>query len=425
MPELQDENVEGERPTEGAPDRHRYRWVILGVGVLAQAALAALQHGLPALGPVLRSHFDLSLPEVGLVLASANWGIMSTLLVWGMLADRYGERLVIAIGLGGSAIAILVASRAEGLSALVAWLALAGALGSAASAASGRAVMHWFSRSERGFALGIRQMSIPLGSAIAALVLPLTAAAAGLGAAFAVLAGAAALGAVCAAIWLSSPTGHHQETVQVDLPSPLRDPALWRLSFCAGLLVCSQVAMNGFLVIFLSEHRGMTVALAALVLAVINIGGGAMRVLAGRLSDRSGRRVPPIRKQALWLSLAPIGSALLVDAPLALLIVALVIAGVLSLGWNGLAFTAAAEMAGHARAGMAIGLQGTVIRVVSAGAGVVFGLAVEQSGSWSVAFVLLALLPLASFGLLTPLSREEERRLVPHPIQGAASLPQS
>jgi sugar phosphate permease len=418
------QDVNREHPHAGAPDQHRYRWVILAVGVVAQAALAALQHGLPALGPVLRSHFSLSLPEVGLVLASANWGIMSTLLVWGMLADRYGERLIIAIGLGGSAVAVMVASRADGLAALVIWLALAGALGSASSAASGRAVMHWFSRSERGFALGIRQMSIPLGSAVAALVLPLTAAAAGLGAAFMVIAGAAALGALCAAIWLASPRGARDDAGRSDLPSPVRDPALWRLAFCAGLLVCSQVAMNGFMVIFLTEHRGLSVTLAALVLALINIGGGAMRVLAGRWSDRSGRRVPPIRRQALWLSLALMASALVVDAPLPLLIAALLIAGVLGLAWNGLAFTAAAEMAGHARAGMAIGLQGTIIRVVSAGAGVVFGLAVEQSGSWSVAFLLLAILPLASFGLLTPLAKEEERRLLPS-AAGAVTQPQS
>jgi sugar phosphate permease len=113
------------------------------------------------------------------------------------------------------------------------------------------------------------------------------------------------------------------------------------------------------------------------------------------------------------------GSALVVDAPLPLLIAALLIAGVLGLAWNGLAFTAAAEMAGHARAGMAIGLQGTIIRVVSAGAGVVFGFAVEQSGSWSVAFFLLAILPLASFALLTPLTKEEERRLLPSAVRAA------
>ncbi|MCB5174219.1 MFS transporter [Microvirga lenta] len=415
-------------PGEFAPSSresgHRYRWVILSVGVLAQAALAALQHGLPALGPILRTRFDLTLPEIGLVLASSNWGIMSTLLLWGALADRWGERLVIAAGLGGSAVAIIAASQAADVTELVLWLILAGALGSAASAASGRAVMHWFSRRERGFALGIRQMAIPLGSAVAALSLPLIAAAAGLDAALFALAGAAGLGAVCAALLLSSSPGASGEISLVVPLSPLRDGVLWRLAFCSGLLVCSQVAMNGFVVLLLNEYRGIALGPAALVLAAINLGGGAARVLVGRLSDRSGRRLPPIRKQALWLASALMASALLIDAPLPLLIPALVAAGVFALSWNGLAMTAAAEMAGQARAGLAIGLQGTVIRVVSAGAGVAFGFAVEQTGSWALAILLLGLLPLISYSLMAPLSGEEERRLLPlDPARPATSPP--
>ncbi len=391
---------------------HRYRWVILAVGVLAQASLSALQNGLPALGPMLRSEYGLSLPELGMVLASANWGIMSTLLLWGALADRHGERLAITAGLSGCALCIVVASDVNGVAALVTWLALAGALGSAASAASGRAVMQWFSRRERGFALGIRQMSVPLGGAVAALALPLIATLLGLKAAFLALGSAAAIGALCAALWLAAPQGG-RPAPRGDLPSPLLDGHLWRLAFASGLLVFCQVAMNGFVVLLLSEHRGLEIGLAALVLAAINLGGGAARVLAGRLSDRSGRRLPPIRRQALLLAGALMASALLVDGPLPLLVLSVLVAGVLSLSWNGLAMTAAAEMAGHARAGLAIGLQGTVIRLVGAGAGVAFGFTVERSGSWAVAILLLVALPLVSAFLMSPLAGEEERRLLP------------
>ena len=46
------------------------------------------------------------------------------------------------------------------------------AVGAGVNAASGRAVMAWFGADERGLALGIRQMAVPLGGAVAALALP-------------------------------------------------------------------------------------------------------------------------------------------------------------------------------------------------------------------------------------------------------------
>lgn len=49
-----------------------YRWTILAVGVVSTAALSAVQQGIPAVGPAVREFFDLSLPEVGLVLARAT-----------------------------------------------------------------------------------------------------------------------------------------------------------------------------------------------------------------------------------------------------------------------------------------------------------------------------------------------------------------
>ena len=51
-------------------------------------------------------------------------------------------------------------------------LVLAGAAGASVNAASGRMVMGWFPRHERGLAMGTRQTAQPLGVALAALGLP-------------------------------------------------------------------------------------------------------------------------------------------------------------------------------------------------------------------------------------------------------------
>ena len=69
-----------------------------------------------------------------------------TLLAWGLLADRVGERVVLAAGLAGCGAGLLVAAFAPSFGVLVVALALGGASGASVNAASGRAVMSWFGR---------------------------------------------------------------------------------------------------------------------------------------------------------------------------------------------------------------------------------------------------------------------------------------
>jgi len=397
----------GGRPP--SPAASTSRWTVLSVGILAQAAMSALQQGLPALGPAVRQGFDLTYAEVGIVLASANWGVMLALLFWGALADRLGERQVVALGLGGSAAALVWAALASGIVELVVALTVAGGFGASAITASGRAVMGWFPRAERGFALGLRQMAVPLGGASAALTLPAIALYAGLEEALFALAAAAACGAVVAGIWLSPPPAQPYHARRADLPPPLKDGPMWRLAIASGLLVFAQIAFSAFVVLFLNEYRALPVTAAAGVLALVQVGGGIARIAAGRWSDRSGRRIPQMRGHGLALVATLLLTATLVDAPLALLLPVLVAAGVLTFSWNGLAFTAVTEMAGYARAGLALGLQGTVMRVVGAGAGVAFG-AVVAATTWWVSFALLAVPPLLGCLLLATLVAEEHRR---------------
>ena len=99
------------------------------------------------LAPELRAAFHLSLGETGVVLGSVSIGATPTLLLWGLLADRIGERIVLASGLAGGAAAVAGAAFAHTYPALVGLLALSGASAASVNAASGRAVMVWWPRS--------------------------------------------------------------------------------------------------------------------------------------------------------------------------------------------------------------------------------------------------------------------------------------
>lgn len=374
----------------------------------AQAGISAVQLGLPAVAPEIRDELGLSLAATGALLAASTVGIIATLLGWGALADRIGERAVIGIGLTGAAGALALASRAGSPEALGACLLLAGAFGSSANAASGRAVVSWFGPGQRGLALGLRHMSTPLGGAVAAALLPLAASRGGLDAALLALAGGCLLGAAAAVAGLRRaepvPAGGLDDPPPT--AGPLRDRAIWRLSLGTAAVVLAQISVLSFLALYLHEERGWSTGAAALALAGVQIGGAAARVAAGVWSDGAGSRMRPLRALALAGAVTLGASAALLPAPDPVTVAALVVAGVITMAGNGVSFAAAAEMAGAGRVGTALGLQNTILFVAVAIAPPAFGGAVGLV-SWPAAFAGAALCPLVGWWVLGPLARRE------------------
>ncbi len=381
-----------------APAR-RYRWTILSAGVVAQAANSAILLGLPAIAPALRRHYGLTLTQVGVVLAAVSFGSVATLLLWGVVADRIGERAVIALGQAGAAAGLVWAAQASSFTSLVVALSVTGAVGAGVNAASGRAVMAWFGEEERGFALGIRQMAVPLGGAVAAVALPLLNEHISLQAAFYGLASGCLVAAVIGALLLrTEPADEHSL-----LARPLRDPRVWRICFASVFYVTTQLSLLGFFVLFLHDRRGLSIGVAAGGLAATQVLGAVARIGVGRLSDRLRLRIVLLRWIALCLALTLGVAVLLLDASPWIVVPALVLAGTFALSWNGLSFTAAAEAAGPARSGVAIGLQQTFLSGGSIVAPIVFATLVH-AGSWRVAFGCAALSPLVGYALLSPLA---------------------
>jgi hypothetical protein len=110
-------------------------------------------------------------------------------------------------------------------------------------------------------------------------------------------------------------------------------------------------------------------------------------------------RIRPLR----WIGLASCAglvlTALLVDAPTTVIVPVMVVAGGISMAWNGLSVTAAAELAGLSRAGAAIGFQQTTLSVIGVGVPVGFAYIVDAA-SWQAAFALASIGPLVGWYLL-------------------------
>ncbi|MER7210926.1 MULTISPECIES: MFS transporter [Streptosporangium] len=347
-------------PTPG--DTGRKRWLMLGLGVAAQAVACVFVYGVPYLVPELRSTEHLSLAQAGVVISAPTIGLMAALVAWGAAADRYGERVVLGLGLALSTLILFAGLMVHGLVLLWVVFFLAGAAGASVYAASGRVVMGWFSAKERGLAMGVRQTSTPLGMGVAALAIPPLAAGNGISAALlftAVLTGVVGL---AVAIWVVDPPRPAKPTADgaaTKPPSPYRSPVLWRVHGASALLVWPQFTVGAFGLLYLVDVQHWSVTDAGRLMAVGQLAGALGRIAVGKWSDRVGSRLRPMRQLALVNGVLMLLMALCALWPSWAADVVLIAACGLAASTNGLSFTSTAEIAGPHWAGRALGVQNT------------------------------------------------------------------
>jgi sugar phosphate permease len=372
---------------------------VLAAGTFAQATYSAIWFGVAVMAPALRERDKLSLGQTGVLISASLAGSVVSLIPWGIATDKTGERVVLVLGVGTCGLALLAASQANGFWPLLGTLLAAGMAGASVQSASGRAVMAWFPGRQRGLALGIRQTAIPIGGFATSLALP-PIVAHDVGWGFAALGIACLVSAAVGGLVLRE--GPAPDPADSETPAPLKDRRIWQMSIGSALVLAPQMCIVGFMVVFLHDHRGLSESAAAGVLAAVQALGIGARVAAGRWSDLVGSRLGPVRAIALAISAFVFLAALLVDGPLWLLLPALVAAGVLAMSWNGLSFAAAAELAGHARSGAAIGLQQTVLNGSGAVYPGLFGVLVAAT-TWRLGFAAVALFPLMGWRVLRAL----------------------
>jgi len=377
-------------------------WRMLALGVAAQASGTLLVSTPAYLIPLLHVERGVPLSQAGLFAAAPTFGMVLTLVAWGALADRFGERWVIAGGLALTAVFALAAVPVHGFVGMGILLVLGGAAAASTNAASGRVVVGWFPRRRRGLAMGIRQMSQPLGVAVAALVVPPLAERYGIGAPM-LLAGivTAALAAACA-IGIANPPrpSASAATATVRVNPYLRNSFLVRVHLVSVLLVVPQFTLSTFGLVWLIGGLQWSATAAGVVIAIAQFVGAVGRIVIGSASDRAGSRVRVLR----WVAISGVVVMLLLALAGGLhwntaAAIMLVVATTVSVADNGLAFTSVAEAAGPAWSGRALGIQNTGQFVAASAVGPVIGAVITAVG-YPLTFVLVAIAPLVSIGLV-------------------------
>ncbi|MGS1039370.1 MFS transporter [Burkholderia glumae] len=393
--------------TQGRGDR--YRWIVLGVAALAQTTASITAQGIYTLIPSLQTAFHLSEGAGALSVSALNGGQVVTMLMLGWLIDRFGERYVVAftmVTMGLSALAGAVVS--PSYLVLLLFFVLVGTSYASVQPGGTRAIVRWFPPNERGMATGVRQAGLPLGTALAAMVLPLMAATYSWRAALMLQGAIGIAGGILFGLL-------HRDERNIPGAPPAAPPnllkavklvagysALWPVMLAGAAMVTFQYTFATHAIPFIAARFHYSVVAAALLFSISQWLGIAGRVGLAWISDRfwPNRRVRSLGASMAICIAATIALLLLpVGTSNAVLTAIFCVLGLFGVGWYPLYLLQIAEMAPKTVVASTISFSMTLNMVAISVVPPLFGVVVDQA-SYGVAWSALSLLLLAGIVVL-------------------------
>lgn len=370
------------------------RGVMLTAATLSQFGGSVAQQGTVVLSVFFAATYQLSLAQMGALVSAMTLGLVISGLIIGSLVDHYGPRRVLFAGTLLLIAPMVVIGAVHRLPSTIAMLFALGLVMGTVPVAGTTAILRASPPERRGLPMGIRQMAVPAGALMTALILPTLATQFG---PHPIYFGFALLLAVTGLTFCAVLPAHSAPVIRkLGEVALLRHetPRLVIPAICGFLMAWGQYVLAAYTIPFLHDQHGASLALAGIFLAVSQVGGAAARVLLGYVSDRLAGRCD------LVLLVTAVGGAVLAGVlailprntgvpALALLWFLL---GATLVGWNALLLTWTGERVSPHNVGAAIGLTTSAILLGATIAAPAFGLIVEVSGGYPVAWLALGLI---------------------------------
>jgi D-galactonate transporter len=425
--------------------RSKVRWLVAGLMWSAIAINYIDRTVLSAAAPHLQSEFHLGAMEMGIVMSAFFWSYSLLQLPAGMLADRFGQKLVLGMAVFWWSLATAVTGLATGFKSLVALRVMLG-VGEAGSYPSNAGIAtRWFPRKERATVAGIFDSGSKLGGAVALPLIAWLLATFDWKVTFAIT---GALGLVWCVVWVvafrNSPADHRRVNaaelayIRDGAEAPRRDNALaevpwYRLfgyrniwAMCIGFFMINY---NSYFFItwlptYLVKARGMSMMEMGFMASLPLILSMVVEILAGWASDRvyaSGRlSLTATRKLFLIVGLlmaSSIGLAAFAASPL-------VAVALLCVAKSGTTVAASqvwalpGDVAPRNMVSRVAGIQNTVSNMGGVVGPVVTGAIVGATGSFVPALLFSsALIVIAMLNYLFLLGRVEPIQFNPIPME--------
>ena len=384
--------------SENTATRDRFRWVILALISVSHIIGATAQYGINTLAPFYQEELELSRAQVGLFFSAFYLAMTGASFGAGWLTDRLGIRKTTLQGHVALGVCTVAASMAPSFAWAFASFFLAGLGYSFLNPASTKGVMVWFYRDERATAMGIKQTGVPAGGVVVALLAAPLVLFIGWRGALAVLGVINFFfGFVFAALWREPEEGDKTSTAwqgaSSDHPGALNVWSFLPASFGTAIFLVGQMALITYIPLYLKESMGVSAYWASQALALTQAGAMFGRVGWGVVSDRLFRG----QRKIVLVIIGMMGAALLValslmnrQSPLPLLLLVIFLSGLCLVGYQGVSYALIGELAGRARTGVALGLMITINAAAATLGTPLFGLIVDQTESYPLAWQALA-----------------------------------
>ncbi|KQZ29043.1 MFS transporter [Caulobacter sp. Root1472] len=292
----------------------RYQVMLVALLSINFGVLFFDRNALNFLMPFIQPDLKLSFTQVGLLSSalSLTWAISGILV--GAWSDRAGRKKVFVVGAGiAFSLCSFISGAATSFLMLLGARLLMGAAEGVVMPVSHALVVAEVSPERRGLAMGVSQNfgSNFLGSFVAAVVLPLFAAALGWRHAFYLAAAPGLLFAVLIWFLVREPEASaYKADDRLTMTEAFKHKNMVLCVLIAILLVSYMVITLTFMPLYLTAMRGMSAQAAGWLIGVLGLSASVGSFIVPAISDRIGRRPVMILTPFLGL-LIPFGALLL------------------------------------------------------------------------------------------------------------------
>ncbi|KXY06510.1 MFS transporter [Bacillus paranthracis] len=381
-----------------------YKWVMLIVATIAQTTATLITYGVGVFALFWKEEYALTNTESGLLVSVVNVGPLFCMLFVGRLLDQYNEKILISISsflLGSS---FLLTNIVNGFNGLLFVLLLIGMFYSVSQPGGSKVILKWFRKENRGLAMGIRQAGIPIGGALAGVLIPFLTVQYNMTYAINSIACICIIGGLLFFMFYKEPyvqeearKGHNNISFWMELKVVICKKELYPIYITGICMISLQMVLVGHFMKFLAGEQSITFIVAGTVFSVMFFSGMIGRIALATISDvlyKGNRRIP------LFIAVcASIGLILLLVMNIhtitsGVLYGVSALLGFFSIGWFSLFIAEVAELASEESVGITVSVALTLNQIAIIVAPVLFGYIVDEKGyayAWLCIVVLLSI----------------------------------